>query len=397
MLLIFGKTDGIHEIREYEEMNAHDVAYKIIQNKTKQLDEPLTEIFIRQLNEIILVRPFWKEAITPEGQATRREIKIGEYKKHSNSVRLQNGEIFNYASPTDTPIKMGEILEWYNKNLESKEMHPVALAALLHYKFVCIHPFDDGNGRVSRLLMNYVLLKSNLPPIIIKTTDKKNYLNALNQADVGNIDAFIKYIGKQVLWSIVIVTKTTKGENIDEDDDLDKEISILLKESKSKKSIKLPRSKDLQILALENNVFEIFKNIDSKYKLLEEEFNFYLRRINCLFSNNTQYINEDNSIFLEEDFRKIRNKINENENEVLNQINFELDYKGYKKNIESDSIYFQLKIVFELFKFKIELDNNSSEKFLFPYGYNLSNNEKKTIGDIGIKYFIEQFKAIKIK
>ena len=183
LLLIFDKTEGVHELREFEEMKAHDAAYKLIQDFAEDTEKPLTEAFIKQLNKLILVRPFWKEAITEDGQPTRRLIKVGEYKEYPNSVRLQNGEIFEYASPIDTPINMGELIQWYNNEAKKNELHPVELAALLHYKFVLIHPFDDGNGRISRLLMNYVLLKNNLPPVIIKTHDKKGYLNALNQAD----------------------------------------------------------------------------------------------------------------------------------------------------------------------------------------------------------------------
>ena len=174
LLLFFDKTDGSHELRELEEMKAHDVAYKIIQDWAKDNEHPLTETYIKQLNEIILVRPFWKESETLYGQATRRQIKVGQYKEYPNSVRLQNGEMFEYASPTDTPIKMNELIQWYNTEIEKDELHPITLAALLHYKFVLIHPFDDGNGRISRLLMNYVLIKKNYPQLLLKLPKKRN-------------------------------------------------------------------------------------------------------------------------------------------------------------------------------------------------------------------------------
>lgn len=71
----------------------------------------LSEADIRDLNRILLVRPFWKDALTPDGQPTRRLITIGDYKKHPNSVRLANGEMFHYVSPEETPRKMAELVE----------------------------------------------------------------------------------------------------------------------------------------------------------------------------------------------------------------------------------------------------------------------------------------------
>jgi Fic family protein len=199
LLLIFDQTKGNHEMREYEEMKGHDVALKLIYDLADDKERILTEKFIRELNEIILVRPFYKEAITLDGQDTRRLIKIGEYKAEPNSVRLANGEIFNYPSPQQTPALMNDLMQWYN-NVSATE-NAIEVAALLHYKFVCIHPFDDGNGRIARLLMNYHLIKNNYLPVIIKTEDKKKYLFALREADVGNIDAIIEYIGNRLLES----------------------------------------------------------------------------------------------------------------------------------------------------------------------------------------------------
>lgn len=228
LLLIFDDTKGNHSMREYEEMKAHDVAFHLVEEWAMDKEQPLTEQSIKNLNKTIQVRPFWKNAITPDGQGVRRLIKVGDYKEQPNSVRLPNGEIFEYASPTETPILMGELIDWYRS--EEEGLHPVTLAAMLHYKFVRIHPFDDGNGRVSRLLMNYVLMRNGLPPVIIKSKDKDNYLRALHQADIGDYEPFIDYIAEQLVWSLDISIKAAKGDRIDEDDDLDKKLALLKQE-----------------------------------------------------------------------------------------------------------------------------------------------------------------------
>ena len=236
LFLIFDKTTGNHDGREYEEMRASDAALKMIQEYAADKERPLTEAFIKSLNELILVRPYWVDAITPAGQPTRRQIIPGGYKKQPNSVRLQNGEMFHYTSPEETPIQMGELVTWYRSETEKNELHPVALAALLHYKFVRIHPFDDGNGRISRLLMNYVLYANDLPPVVVKSADKKNYLFALNQADAGDINAFVEYIARHLVWSLELSIKAAKGESIEEQDDLEKEIEVWKKGVNSTKN-----------------------------------------------------------------------------------------------------------------------------------------------------------------
>lgn len=214
LLLIFDKTTGDHEMREYEEMKSHDVALKMIQDLADPPGENLTEKFIRELNRVILVRPFYKDAITADGQNIKRLITVGEYKSMPNSVRLQNGEIFHYATPSETPALMHDLVTWYNKAATDESIHPSDLAAELHYRFVRIHPFDDGNGRISRLLMNYHLLKCGYPPVIIKSADKRTYLFALNKADVGDLSAFKKYIAEQLVWSLDVSIKAARGESV---------------------------------------------------------------------------------------------------------------------------------------------------------------------------------------
>jgi len=213
-----------NSLKDVQEMRAHDVAIEMLKQWANDKDRLISESEIRALNETILVKPFWADAVAPDGKPTRRKIISGKYKEHPNHVQLKSGELFKYAEPNEVPQKMQELLDWYST--ENEKEHPLIIAAFLHYKFVCIHPFDDGNGRVSRLLMNYHLLREGFPPVIIKSKDKDNYLYALQQADAGNIDAFIKYVAEQLIWSLELQLKTAKGETIEEEDDLYKEIEV---------------------------------------------------------------------------------------------------------------------------------------------------------------------------
>ena len=87
-------------------------------------------------------------------------------------------------SPTDLNLLIKEFFDWYNKNKD--KMHPVHLAALVHLKFVSIHPFGDGNGRITRLFMNYVLNKNEYPMLIIEYKNRISYYNALEKSNVNN-------------------------------------------------------------------------------------------------------------------------------------------------------------------------------------------------------------------
>lgn len=76
-----------------------------------------------------------------------------------------------------------EFFDWYKK--EKKNLHPVELAALVHLKFVTIHPFTDGNGRISRLMMNFILKNFKFPMLNIPYTKRNSYYNALERSQVN--------------------------------------------------------------------------------------------------------------------------------------------------------------------------------------------------------------------
>lgn len=228
-LLLFGVTAQAKPIHDHLEMQGHNEAIQwleeIVQNK-----RPLTENFIRELHKLILVKPYEVPAQTPDGKQTTRMISIGQYKTVPNHVKTITGEIFYFATPEETPAKMADLMKWYNTETEKEDVNPVLLAIEYHYRFIRIHPFDDGNGRMARLLMNFILMKYGYPPAIVKTEDKENYFAALRQADAGDIAYFFNYVTSLVNHSLELMIKGARGESIEEEDDLDKQLALLKQE-----------------------------------------------------------------------------------------------------------------------------------------------------------------------
>ncbi|XP_031825316.1 FIC domain protein adenylyltransferase [Nomia melanderi] len=97
--------------------------------------------------------------------------------------------------PGDIHYLMEEFALWLNSE-RAIRMHPVRYAALAHYKLVRIHPFSDGNGRTSRLLMNTILMQAGYPPVIIHKQHRHTYYEKLEIANTGDVRPFIRFIAE---------------------------------------------------------------------------------------------------------------------------------------------------------------------------------------------------------
>ncbi|XP_050589679.1 protein adenylyltransferase Fic isoform X1 [Bombus affinis] len=97
--------------------------------------------------------------------------------------------------PGDIHYLMEEFALWLNSE-RAIRMHPVRYAALAHYKLVHIHPFSDGNGRTSRLLMNMILMQAGYPPVIIHKQHRHTYYENLQIANTGDVRPFVRFIAE---------------------------------------------------------------------------------------------------------------------------------------------------------------------------------------------------------
>ncbi len=166
--------------RDEQEVAGYAEVMTIIFESYKDIS--FTENYIRQLHKMLL------------RYSTKDARHRGEYKKMPNHVEAFDhegkslGVIFETSLPFDTPKDMGSLMAWTTRQLKEKELHPLLTISVFVVHFLTIHPFQDGNGRLSRILTTLLLLKegylyipySSLESVIEK--NKENYYLALRKS-----------------------------------------------------------------------------------------------------------------------------------------------------------------------------------------------------------------------
>lgn len=212
LLLMFGAVSGEGHLQDFTEMKASQVGLEMMSQEVKEAHMPLTQHFIRTLHKTLLREDYTVYRNLPGGQQTSYVIHAGQYKTRPNSVITRYGDRFEYASPEETPALMTDLVNWYNDAEQSGKYSVVELAALFHYRYIRIHPFEDGNGRIARLMVNYILARHGWPMIVVRSRKKQEYLEALHKTDlvVGPVPSegahasltkirnFVKYFTKLV-------------------------------------------------------------------------------------------------------------------------------------------------------------------------------------------------------
>lgn len=120
------------------------------------------------------------------------QTKIGEAGSfRSHRVGVTTSDRVEFAAVPEIPKKTREFFSWLNSK---RVKNPVEFSAMAHYKFVSIHPFADGNGRLSRLVMNCVLLQHDCPMMLIKNRDRAGYFRSLQRSQLADDEMhFLKW------------------------------------------------------------------------------------------------------------------------------------------------------------------------------------------------------------
>ena len=253
-------------MRDHLDIDGHDEAVKAIEDAVRR-DEAITEVFIRNLHKILLKEPYLAEAKTPDGRRVKRWIIVGQYKTTPNNVETRTGETYYFTEPYLVKPEMSDLIDWYRLQEQNGE-HPIVTAATFHYRFVRIHPFDYGNGRMARLLMNMILIKHGYTVALIPLEERGQYLDHLERADhTEDLSEFINFIGQPCKYGLDLHLKAARGEPIEDPEDLDREIAVF-KRSLADAASTMPSS----IKYLEEVVYPLHEYAESKTILFKGVF-----------------------------------------------------------------------------------------------------------------------------
>lgn len=268
--LLEGLTADGKPMKDHLDLRGHNNLIDYLIEYVRR-NEQLTEKDIRGMHQILLHEPYETNAVTDDRRVVKKTVRLGEYKTTPNAVHTATGEIIHYTSPEDTPPKMHELLEWHRKETKSPELHPVVHAALFQHRFLAIHPFDDGNGRLGRILMNLILMRHGFPPVVIKLPARERYVAALRKADAGESGDIVSFVGECLVDSEELYLRGARGEPIEDSDDIEKQVALLKQELRDvPKPLEL--SRDLQLDFLTHKLIPLLERIDKKVKQFDELF-----------------------------------------------------------------------------------------------------------------------------
>ena len=181
-------TDAEHTVAMIgDQKDAIDSVFGFVKQERE-----LSTSYIKELHSLFTRHQPYTEGRDQFGQKVRVTIQAGEYKKLPNNPTRPDGRIHEYCPPEHVASEMDQLVQLHWRHLQ-ENVPPEVEAAWLHHRFVQIHPFTDGNGRVARALATLVFIKSGWLPLVVRDEKRSEYITALEYADDGNLKPLVGF------------------------------------------------------------------------------------------------------------------------------------------------------------------------------------------------------------
>lgn len=174
-----------------DHLDAVDFVFDVVKE-----NRPLTIGFVKELHALVTQHQDSAEGRDQFGTKLKIELVKGIFKTRENNPTREDGVVVMYCPPEHVDLEMENLVSIYNQ-LVADDIHPIIIASWFHHAFTTIHPFQDGNGRVARLLASLILIKFGFFPFtVLREEAKVKYFDALEVADAGNPQKLVDYFSE---------------------------------------------------------------------------------------------------------------------------------------------------------------------------------------------------------
>lgn len=233
-------------------------------------EEPLSEYFVRGLQAQFTAHQDHTEAVTESGDLIQVALIKGEYKTLPNNPRQPDGEVHTYCPPELTKEEMENLIRLYREADHSYS--PEIKSAWLHHRFTQIHPFQDGNGRVARALASLVFLREGLFPLVVRESDRPEYIGALESADDGDLAPLVGFFARR--QKEAILKALGLEQQVQQSKYADQIISSALELLKTKYS-----QETQKVSVVYQHAEKLFSTVEGKFRSLAATLDSQLRAV----------------------------------------------------------------------------------------------------------------------
>ena len=207
LTLDVAERDGEVSPETLDTINAQLDGLNLLLSYTQE-NRSFSTSFLREIHVAITATQKTYDGIDQFGTPVQVPLVRGDWKKSDNHVVRKDGSKLQYTPALFVQDEVDRLVSLYNEYIES-EIHPLALAAWLHHRFIIIHPFSDGNGRVARALSLLVLLQKRYAPIVVRRDNREEYIEALDLANEGDLEPLVRFFARLEEYAIIAELETS--------------------------------------------------------------------------------------------------------------------------------------------------------------------------------------------
>ncbi|MEM9835392.1 MAG: Fic family protein [Bacteroidota bacterium] len=266
----------------HDHLESVDFIFDVVKN-----NRPLTTGFIKELHHLVTLNQKFAEGRDQFGNKLKIELLKGTYKVRENNPTREDGVKILYCPPEHVAAEMDNLVDFYN-DLEEKKVHPLIISSWFHHAFSTIHPFQDGNGRVDRLLSSLIFIKHDYFPLtVVREEAKARYISSLELADAGTPGQLVSYFGELQARNIqkaLNIREVSETNLLEVQQILVNKIQDWRENTKAKKELKLRKARkqiyNLAFNKIEELATSLRNDLAGTAKIYASGYSFTNNRVN---------------------------------------------------------------------------------------------------------------------